>query len=113
MIEAICRIPVTLKTMDSSVSELVRNSGYLESRGALTSEALVPYLREHPELIDAWLGYSSDKRTSSGWYMKRSRQHVFEVGFFPHGESQSYTDAARACADFIAHELREVGGHAG
>ncbi len=110
MIEALCRIPLALKAEGRSVLELVQATGYLDSPTPLSSDALAAYLREHPELIDAWLGYSSDKRTSSGWYLKQPEQQVFEVGFFPNGERRSYTDGVRACADFIARELHEVGG---
>ncbi len=113
MIEVICSIPIALKTENRSVRDLVERSGYPETGGLLIGEALVTYLREHPELIDAWLGYSSDKRASSGWYFRGAGTGEFEVGYFPSGDVRLYTDAALACADFIAEELRQVVGYAG
>lgn len=63
----VCQIPVRINRDDVSVWKLVDESGYRDSPMILSVEAVSSYLAQHPGLVDAWLGYSADKRVSSGW----------------------------------------------
>jgi hypothetical protein len=49
--------------------DLIRESSYLKNSVLLTVDSLESVLRSNPPLINAWLRYSEDKRTSRGWYL--------------------------------------------
>jgi hypothetical protein len=79
-------------------------------QASLTVDTVSMHLRQHPELIDAWLAYSEDKRTSSGWYVTQCSADSFEVGYYPKGERIFIAGAATACAEFIVREVRSIAG---
>jgi hypothetical protein len=111
VIARICGLPAQFKARgDVSVSQLVEESGYLAAPADLTVESVSTYLREHPELIEAWFGYSEDKRTSSGWYVVERPRDTFEVGEYPKGDRISIAGRASACAEFIVREIRSIAG---
>jgi hypothetical protein len=111
MIARVCALPVEYEAReDVSIFRLVEESGYVSARATLTVDVVSEYLREHPDLIEAWLGYSEDKRTSSGWYITRRSGAAFEIGYFPQGERISVADPARACAEFVVREIRAIAG---
>jgi hypothetical protein len=83
----------------------VEAAGIVKHPSALTVESLLSYLKEHPELIGAWMAWSADKRVSSGWYFIASRTGGFEVGYYPPGERLQFGQIDRACAEFIVREL--------
>ena len=109
VIAKICELPVQFKSRGNvSLIRLVDESGYRSEPNALTVEAVSAHLLEHPDLIEVWLGYSRDKR-SSGWYIVQLPAGPFEVGSYPAGERISIADGASACAEFIVREVRSVG----
>jgi hypothetical protein len=70
VVARICDLPVQFKARrTASVIQLVDESGYRADPGSLTVNAVSAHLDAHPDLVDAWLAYSEDKRTSSGWYV--------------------------------------------
>jgi hypothetical protein len=83
----------------------VEAAGIIKPPAALTVESLLPYLKEHPELIGAWMAWSSDKRVSSGWAFIPAREGGYEVGYYPRGERLRFNEIDRACAEFIVREL--------
>jgi hypothetical protein len=60
----ICRIPLELQRTGASVRDAVRASGYAALRGGFSPRELADYLRQHPELVEAWAAYSEDKRAA-------------------------------------------------
>jgi hypothetical protein len=107
----VCEIPVEFKARgDVSLIQLVRESGFEAKHVNLTVAALCEYLRDKPALIDAWFGYSEDKRASSGWYIRQRPNGQFEVAFFPKGESLITADRALACAEFVLREILAIAG---
>ncbi|HUJ80048.1 MAG TPA: hypothetical protein VLY45_07020 [Nitrospiria bacterium] len=116
IIKNICRLPEDFKQSPTSSITLIQQSGYSENPKALSHESVLGYLRSHPFLLDSWLMWSEDKRTSGGWYFKKdgSRFVVDRLGGH-HGnpeESQkmTFTDAAEACAEFIIKEIKSISG---
>ncbi len=103
----ICELPLRLRIRNISVIALVEESGYRDDPNALTVDAISSYLAEHPELVDSWFGYSEDKRTSSGWYVKQLAADAFEIGYYPKGEPLSISGRIPACAEFIVRESRD------
>ena len=111
LIAKLCALPVHFKSRrDVSVDQLVGESGYHVDPEALSVEAVSAHLREHPELVEVWLAYSEDKRTSSGWYIVPGPGDTFEVAFYPEGERLSMKGRVHACAEFIVREVRSIAG---
>ena len=57
--------------------------------------------------------YFSDKRTSSGWYIRLNDEELYEVGYFDikadHDRNRvQYENAINACAAFIKHEIESI-----
>jgi hypothetical protein len=111
VVARICAVPIELRRRGTvSVAELVAESGYGADPTSLMVEAVSRYLRAHPELIEAWFGYSEDKRTSSGWYVTERSGGMFEIGWHPAGDRVSVSDRADACAEFVVREVRAIAG---
>jgi hypothetical protein len=55
-----------------SLGEALRRVHYGDRRANFGPADLRPLLVAHPDLSEAWLAYSEDKRTSGGWYLLRS-----------------------------------------
>lgn len=62
-------------------------------------------LRDHPEVIQAWQGWSYDKRWSPSPYLDG-----LEVGHYDGGKHhvRRHATAVDACADFVLAEVRWV-----
>jgi hypothetical protein len=111
VVAKICELPVEFKARGTvSIIQLVDESGYRSARAALTADVVSAYLRQHPHLIDAWLAYSEDKRTSSGWYVTQRSGDSFEIGYYPNGERISASGRVAACAEFIVREVGSIAG---
>jgi hypothetical protein len=50
-----------------SLREALKRVKYSDIRSSIDSDDVDRLLRENIHLIDAWVMYSGDKRTSSGW----------------------------------------------
>jgi len=46
-----------------SLSEALTRNGYRDLRSGFGPEDLLPVIKTHPTLAEAWLAYSEDKRT--------------------------------------------------
>jgi hypothetical protein len=67
-IARVCRIASDFRTRGArSLRELIDASGYRAIRPGLSIPVLARHLSAHPDVIEEWLGYASDKRTSWGW----------------------------------------------
>jgi hypothetical protein len=111
IVAKICALPVQFKFRGNvSIVQLVAESGYHTDPDALSVAAVSAHLHENPDLIDAWLMYSEDKRTSSGWYVSQRSTGTFEIGYHPAGERISVSGRAPACAEFIVREVRSIAG---
>jgi len=97
-----------------SMVDLLKSSGYLQEPSTVQEEALEAGLRAHPELIETWVRYSVDKRTSSGWYLRapfdlRDSAGWF-VGHLPDQPERSFPDGFKACSFFIKQEIEAIQG---
>lgn len=108
IVERVCRIPADLRQVRTkSVIQLAEEIGLPEYRRCITSSAVKSQLIAQPELVDDWLQWSGDKRTSSGWYISENGNEVF-VGYYPNGEEKRFTDRISACTQFVLHEIEEI-----
>lgn len=93
---------------DVSAAELVRASGYVRNDESVTVEAIRGELRTHPKWVEAWLAYSQDKRTGSGWCITTGGARGCLVGYHPGPSPQQFEDCVHACALFVHRELTEI-----
>jgi hypothetical protein len=91
-----------------SISRQLQRIGYRQIRPFLNEALLETRLQARPELIDPWLAYSDDKRTSGGWYLTRDGESwvVGRLGTKTEGAvADSFSVGARATAVFVLREL--------
>jgi len=104
-VEPLCQIALNWKKGDRSIVQHFGNAS--PDLSDKRFPALVrAYLSHHPALINAWQGYSEDKRTSPSPYLDGRTVGFFEVldGKVRHRDVRRYRDRASACADFIFRE---------
>jgi hypothetical protein len=113
ILSRICRIPEELSLPGSKASmySIVNSIDYKNIRSSIDEETLSLFIHSHIEVVQNWIYYSEDKRTSSGWFFT-AIGNGWEVGrlmldgnITAKGE---YTSAANACAAFILRELDSV-----
>ena len=104
VIERICRLPVDFRAAwTKSPAQLLEESGLAQRPACLTTTAVESYLREHVDLIEAWRGWSDDKRVPEGWYFQG-----LVVGYYPNGPRETFTDPFQACASFVVREIQDM-----
>jgi hypothetical protein len=69
--------------------------------------AVASFLAAQPDLMESWLLWSRDKRTSSGWYLS-SEGTGFVVGYFPGGPQTTFRNMIDACSEFIILEAESI-----
>ena len=52
-----------------SLKDVLSRVGYANIRDKFTYLDLIPLIQANQDLINQWIYYSEDKRTSSGWYI--------------------------------------------
>lgn len=92
--------------------DLLKETGYFEMHDQVSKESIHEALAQQPECIDEWMLYSQDKRTSSGWYLKKNDEDTYIVGYFAGkgGEAVQlkFIDRTVACAAFIKRECEDI-----
>jgi hypothetical protein len=110
-VEALCRLPLDVTALELSAKEAIRRSGYRNISGILTERDLAGVLAKRPDLVEAWVRWAEDKRTSRGWYLARRGNRDFEVGYFDGRAtlaSQIIADPVQAAAYFAYRELADI-----
>lgn len=108
-----CNLAHDYRARNMSPNALMAESGYREHRTAIDVEKIRTHVAAHPELIGQWIGYSGNKRVSSGWYLSAdSVNGPYVVGYFPSSDpskaEKKYSDGIEACAIYIKHELESI-----
>ena len=107
IIENICQLPVSLKKLNKCIYALLKVSCYYDSPDLVTES-----LKKNQEVINEWLIYSSDKRTSSGWYFKENDKHnKYIVGYLSSGNRCNetvFSNIVDACTMFIMREIEDI-----
>ena len=138
VIVSLCRLPVVFWAGNVSMLALLRQSGYSEL-DALFEQEIEAYLRQNPDLADAWIQDTGDQRTSEGWwiaealdndfldsdwvknssdfvrtnYLKTHTEGKWTVGHFPETTRATFDDKIKACAFLVQQRVRELGKIAG
>ena len=110
--ETLCRFPdifagrIAHPLAGRSMDALLEGLDYATLRRALDHYSLTAFVERHPECIDAWQGYSADKRTTGGFYFLSDQR---EVGRVEAGgvrtDALTFESVAEACATYILWEI--------
>ena len=103
----LCRVPVHHRTGTKSSLQLVKESGALEHVSVLAVSKIGEFIGHNSNLVDEWLNWSNNKRTSSGWYFT-TENDGYVVGFSPNGETLHFDQPVTACSEFIIREFRSI-----
>ncbi len=111
--EAVCRMARDFYRLGNvSMIGLLESSGYLSCPGVVAEELLERAFAGQPELIDAWVVESQNKRTSEGWYIRGIEESpggaIWEVGYHPHGARRTFSNRARACAFYVKADVEHL-----
>lgn len=104
-IERLCRLPSEFRMGNISTHDLLHAIGIEPSSIDLNTVRAV--LRSNPELINDWLRWSEDQRSTPGYYLlKENNKYI--VGRIPGNEQKVFTDKIEACTDFIVKQVHQV-----
>jgi len=107
VVERLCNLPNAFRGGMKSSVQLVAESGIAQCESALSVDAVAQHLGKHPELIEEWLRWSDDKRSSDGWYFLRG-DDAYVVGFYPNRKALRFSRAEIACAEFVVREIHSI-----
>jgi hypothetical protein len=91
-----------------SLEALLQASSYRAVREELDAAQIEDILKSKPDLIEDWLHFSEDKRTTYGWsFYPVSDAWVVSQPFPKQGApvERRHGSASAACADYILTEL--------
>lgn len=113
IIAEICSLPKQLEQVkNKSIIQLLEELDVDRKNLKKSIEDIKSYLKDNSALIENWLVYSMNKRTTKGWYFNKENRNKYIVGYFSNNvrkkKELKYTDAANACAFFMYNELLEI-----
>ena len=85
-----------------SLHDALHRAKYADVRRAFGPDDLLPLIRADRALVDQWLSYSQDKRTSSGWHVS-SEGELGQVDI--PGHTVQFDSVEEAIATYIVREL--------
>jgi hypothetical protein len=108
-----CNLAHDYRARNMSPYALMAESGFREHRVAIDVEKIRRHVAAHPKLVGDWMGYSENKRVSSGWYFSAdSADGPYVVGYFPTSDpsktEKKFSDEVEACANYIKRELESI-----
>jgi hypothetical protein len=84
-----------------SLATMITETDYLIVRPSLEPSSLLPLLQANSQLVEDWISYSQDKRTSGGWYIV-DRQ-IGQVG--DPKSVRSFSTLCEAVSNYVIAEL--------
>ncbi len=111
VLDLIIALPETFNTSGTvSIKDLLKETGYCDIYDLISEISIAEVLSTNLQAVNYWLEYSEDKRTSSGWYFKKSKNETYIVGKIDMTETSevTFTDKFKACAAFIKREIETI-----
>ena len=109
IVAKICALPEQLEHQkNKSLLELLKELNIDRKNQGITTGDIKEYLKNNTRLIESWLLYSINKRTSESWYFIKEDKSTYIVGYLFRDASKKefkYPNPAQACAVFIYNEL--------
>jgi hypothetical protein len=112
IIDRIIFLPQSFRTRgDKSFYNLLESSRYFDFYEDVTESGICERLREYPVCCDSWMEWSEDRRSDSGWYVRRENENSYVVGY--HGECSKivpkyFIDKTQAVASFIKNQIENM-----
>lgn len=105
-IKAVCEIPVEYrKITQGGPTGLLQASGYFDESEPPTERDYAAYIREHPELVEAWYEHMSDQRSVPAWVLSKPGEDgnpSWRVSRYPDVPAIPYPDGPSACGALVA-----------
>lgn len=108
VIAKILHMPANFRELGNvSFYSLLRDSGYNEIYEQVSEDDIAAGLAKSPGCISDWMEYSSNKRSSGGWYVTNLPDERYEVGCLLSGAPTRITFAndIAAVAAFMKREI--------
>ncbi len=86
-----------------SLSNALSRVDYAAIRSQLRIRDIVEELRANPKLVEDWVLYCEDKRTSGGWYLNSEKLEIGELR--NSASSRTFQTLEEAVAAYILAEL--------
>ena len=94
---------------DISMVALLAEAGDPGVIEGVSVEDLVQGLSDQPKTVDSWVQLSEDNRSSPAWFVRQKKNDpMWEVGYYPDGESTYFDNPIDACANYIRHYLDQL-----
>jgi len=112
LIQTIIELPRQFyKSGDKSIRTLLKESGYFETFDKITENNIANKLQASIEIINDWILWSENKRSSSGWAFFESNNKHYIVEYISNGtksDTHEYSDKRIAYAAFIKREIESI-----
>ena len=107
-------MPLAFKAGDVSMVKLFRQSGYLDS--PVSEQDIEAFLRSAPDLVEVWVRYSQDQRSSPAPYLAPPHEGLepssdWRVGYYTgkeHVPEEAFGDEFSACACFVKRVVEQL-----
>lgn len=116
VIARICEIPeIYRRSGYRAMIAAVNEAGYRSGSRKVSEAEIAAYLRGHPHLVQEWLGYSEDQRSSPNWYLSPpggglNRLGSWRVGWYAARDrppEKEFPDQFEAAAFFAMRKVEE------
>lgn len=104
----VCDVPNEFSRTGLPLRDVVQASGFSEIRGQFAARELAAYLRVRPAVVEQWVAFSADKRTSEGWYLRPPCSIGRISPEPPPMHEVKHVDLAATCATCIIAELGDI-----
>lgn len=95
-----------------SMYDLLKETGYFQIYDQVSEKVLRDEINRYPQCIDEWLLYSENKRSDTGYYIKKNNENSYIVGYLNPKDIRhngiEYNETSDACAVFIKHEIEDI-----
>ncbi|MEH6305237.1 hypothetical protein RYH73_06255 [Olivibacter sp. CPCC 100613] len=97
---------------NQSIYSLLQNTGYFNAYSKIAESIILQELTNHSNCIEHWLSWSSNKRSTDGWYFIKKDNGKYVVGNInsdgQRSECFEFDSAAKACSVFIKREIESI-----
>ncbi len=105
LVERICQLAENFPKSARSATDVV--AALRLHPADISRTEVAAYLQQNPSLVESWLRWSVDQRTSSGWYFAPETNR-YVVAFYPSGPRELFEDAVSACASYVMHVVTDL-----
>lgn len=110
-IKAISNFPNLSRTSNKSLHEIMTSCGYSILFELITTEKIQNYIINNPTLVEEWIYYTEDIRSSSAWGFGQDKNGVWIVTYLDEGKlihKFAFEDKYAACAKMIKMTFESI-----